>query len=385
MAYRSSDMKRNQNEDTLTISSVGDVSFAGGFTGYPEQFYSWISDEVREFLKADIRIANMEYVCLPPGEKWPGGLCLAEPPESVQALEYAGFNVVTLGNNHILDYNNEAGMLATMQCLDRAGIKYCGAGLTVDDARKPVVVETRGKKVAIFSRLHEFSFVSVQSIKASRDRPGVALLLLDELRASIKKCKDSGQADVVILCLHWGMQNLHDHSREIDQLGRELIECGADLILGHHAHVIQGLTEFNGKYCFWGQGNFYFHPYPLEGQPNGILYGPEATENRMAVASRFCFNGRDWSVEMIATVLSAENQVVRLGREKERRILKNVRGKWSRLRPIVFQFRWRGEVVKAHIKYVRFCAEKRAFWRMFKSLSIGMVRLVLNVINPKTL
>ncbi len=369
----------------LTISSVGDVSFAGGFCNHPELFHSWIADDVKAFLDADVRIANMEYVCLPRGEQWPGGLCLAEPAESVEALKYAGFNVVTLGNNHILDFKNETGMLATMQCLDRAGIKYCGAGINVAEAGKPAIIEVRGMRIAIFSRLHDYSFVDVGPIIATDARPGVALLLLDELRGRIEEYKASGQADIVVLCLHWGMQNLYDHSHEVHRLGQRLIECGADLILGHHAHVVQGLAEFNGKYCLWGQGNFYFHPYPLEGQPNGILYGPEAKRTRIALASRFSFDAKRWGVELMATELSANNTVTRLDEGKEARLLKNIKGKWSRFRPFAYQMAWRQQILKAYFTGLLHNMKQRKIKSIMKRLSVGFFRLGLDMLKPRTL
>lgn len=372
-------------KDFLTISSVGDISFAGGFCNHPELLHSWVSDDVKEFLEADIRIANLEYVCLPRGEKWPGGLCLAEPAESIEALKYAGFNIVTLGNNHILDFNNEAGMLATMRYLDGAGIKYCGAGINAAEAGKPAIIEVRGMRIAIFSRLHDYSFVDARPIIAAKEKPGVALLLLNELKESIQHYKSSRRVDVVVLCLHWGMQNLHDHSKEMHMLGQSLIECGADLILGHHAHVIQGLTQFSGKYCFWGQGNFYFYPYPLEGQPNGILYGPEAKINRTAVASRFSFDEGCWGVELISTELSADNKTVRLAEREESRWLHNIKNKWSRFRPFAYHLAWRRQILINYCKRLQICFRNRDITGFAKSASIGAVRLIFKMFKPHTL
>lgn len=369
----------------VTISSVGDISFAGGFAEHPELFHSWLDGDIREFLDADVRIANMEYVCLPEKKSWPGGLCLAEPVESLEAFKYAGFNVVTLGNNHILDFERETGMLATMRFLDCAGIKYCGAGRNIEEARKPAVIETGNKKVAIFSRLHDYSFVDVTPITATEDSPGVALLELNEIEESIKRYKVKGNIDVVVLCLHWGMQNLHDHSRRVHELGKELIRCGVDLILGSHSHVIQGLAKYDGKFCFYGQGNFYFYPYPLEGQPNGVLYGPEAIRHRTATASRFSYIEGTWSSEVIATVLRHDDRVVTLQRDLSRQLLKKIYGCWARFRPVVFQITWRHEIIKSYMNNILKVVKSRSFSRFIRLVTFGFLRLIIRMFRPITL
>ena len=350
---------------------MGDISFAGGFAEKPELFTSWIAEDVRTFLDADVKIANMEYVLLPDGETWPGGLCLAEPAISLEGLKHAGFNVVALGNNHILDFKREKGMLATMIKLDEAGIKYCGAGMNVEEARKPAIIENRGMKVAVFSRLHDYSFINVKPITATENSPGVALLDPDEITESIQKYKDEGLADIAVLCLHWGMQNLHDHSRVVHELGKKLIANKADLVLGSHSHVLQGLAEFNGRFCFYGQGNFYFYPYPLKGQPNGVLYGPKAVRHRIAAAAKFTFDGENWSPEIITTIQNGNEQVVRLADTTEKNLKRKIRGRWSKFRPLVFHASWRKERIKCYMT------------SFVKSLKKRSLRGVLWYVNPR--
>ena len=185
----------------ITISSIGDVSFAGGFLKHGGLTGRWLDGDVKEFLCADVRIANMEYVILPENEKWPGGLCLAEGADSVKALKFAGINVVTLGNNHILDFKREQGMLAAMKALDAEGIRYCGAGMNLAEARKPAVLEVKGKKIAVFSRLHDYSFVNVKPLTAGEQTPGVALLDPEEIAETVRQYREAGQCDIAVLCL----------------------------------------------------------------------------------------------------------------------------------------------------------------------------------------
>lgn len=354
----------------ITISSIGDISFAGGFLKRDGLITRWIDDDVREFLQADLHIANMEYVILPEGEKWPGGLCLAEAAKSVDALKYAGINLVTLGNNHILDFKREQGMLAAMKALDAAGIRYCGAGLDLAEARKPAVLEIKGKKIAVFSRLHDYSFVNVKPLTAGEHSPGVALLDPDEIVQSVRQCRDAGQCDLAVLCLHWGMQNLHHHSKCVHELGKKLLDGGIDLIVGSHSHMLQGLLEYHGKFCFYGQGNFYFYPYPLAGQPNGVLYGPEAVCHRIAAASKFRFDGTSWSSEIITTVQGSDEIVRRLPTKTDAKLQRKVRKVWSQYHPFAFQAGWRLEKLSLKRK------------RMFQDIKNRNLKGVCWFLNP---
>ena len=337
----------------ITISSVGDISFSR-WGQRPELLHKWISPEVKDFLNADVRIANMEYVLLPDGEKWPGGLCLAEVAESLEALNYAGINVVTLGNNHILDFKREVGMLTSMQALREAGIKYCGAGINVNEARRPAIIEIKGVKIAVFSRLHDYSFIDAKPLVAGENRPGVALLDIGEISESIESYRKQGDCDIAVLCVHWGMQNVHDHHQCVHELGKECLSSGADLVLGSHSHVIQGLMKYNNKFCFFGQGNFYFYPYPYHDR---VLYGPEATRHRIAAASRFVWDGHEWNSEVMLTHQNSNETIVRLSDPLHDKLLYKVNNSWNKYRPLLFQIFWR-------LEYLRTFKQKSMRWYM---------------------
>ena len=358
------------NSEEITISSIGDVSFAGGFLKHGGLAESWIDGDVKGFLCADVRIANMEYVILPENEQWPGGLCLAEGADSVKALKFAGINVATLGNNHILDFKREQGMLAAMKALDAEGIRYCGAGMNLAEARKPAVLEVKGKKIAVFSRLHDYSFVNVKPVTAGEHTPGVALLDPDEITETVRQYRKSGQCDIAVLCIHWGMQNLHHHTKCVHELGMRLLDSGIDLVVGSHSHILQGLLEYRGKFCFYGQGNFYFYPYPLAGQPNGVLYGPEAVRHRIAAASKFSYDGSRWHSAIITTVQGPDEIVHRLPEKTDAVLQRKVRNVWSQYHPFAFHVSWRLEKLSLKRK------------RMFQDIKDRNLKGVCWFLNP---
>jgi len=335
----------------ITISSVGDISFYGGFSEKDDLVKNWLADDVKNFLCADISIANMEYVILPDGETHPGGLCLAEPVKSFEALKHAGFNVLSLGNNHILDFQREKGMQETIRVINESGLQCCGAGMNIEEARKPAIIEKNGCRVAIFSRVHPDYFGNIYPIVADDNKPGVALLNDDELIDSVSKYKTEENCEIAVLCVHWGMQNVHYAPPVIHNTSEHLLNSGVDLILGSHSHVLQGLKQVNRKYCFLGQGNFYFYPFPLAGQPGGILYGPEATEHRISAVSKFSFDGSSWNADILPVYQNGETEKVEsiTGIERDE-LLNKVHNIWSNKNSTAFNLNWRRKYAEQRLK-----------------------------------
>jgi poly-gamma-glutamate capsule biosynthesis protein CapA/YwtB (metallophosphatase superfamily) len=174
---------------------------------------------------------------------------------NADALARASFDVMSVATNHIKncgigDCGNRA-FFDTLDNLRRVGILPVGAGQNLAEALQPVVVEVKGVR---------FGFVSLGLVEplafAGEDTPGIAVLNEDNLRTSIAAARQV--ADVVIAMPHMGPEDT-PHPQEYQQkFARLAVEAGADLVVGNHTHVVQGMQVIDGVQVFYGLGNFVF-------------------------------------------------------------------------------------------------------------------------------
>ncbi|QJC51572.1 CapA family protein [Paenibacillus albicereus] len=174
-------------------------------------------------------------------------------PAYVKPLRDAGFDVVTLANNHTLDQGVQ-GLLDTIGHLDDAGLPHVGGGRDDKEAYAPVILESGGVKVAY---LGVSRVLPVVEWKAGPTRAGVAEAY-DPARAQEAIRIARKKADLVVVMVHWGRERADqpvDHQRS---LARGFIDAGADLIIGSHPHVLQGFELYKGKWIAYSLGNFIF-------------------------------------------------------------------------------------------------------------------------------
>lgn len=174
-------------------------------------------------------------------------------PEKVSILQEMGIDGVTLANNHALDFGKDA-LLDTCDTLDSAGILHTGAGANLEAARRPVVAERKGRKIGILGTTR---VIPESGWAAGRSHPGMlatydATITLEEIRRMRTEC------DYVIVYVHWGIEKdemPQDYQRT---LGQQYIDAGADLVVGSHPHVLQGIEYYKGKPIVYSLGNFVF-------------------------------------------------------------------------------------------------------------------------------
>ncbi|NMB02570.1 MAG: CapA family protein [Firmicutes bacterium] len=214
-----------------------------------------IFSEVAPFIQeADLAFANLES---PIGDKGRFINMFQAPPEAVQGIAYAGFDVVSLANNHTLDFHIE-GMFETMRLLEEHGIDWVGAGQDIHAARSPLIKEIGGIKVGFLSYT-EMWFVYTRepiSWQATQDEPGVAPARLETIVDDVTKLRDL--VDVVIVSVHWGKEYVHEPTAEQFTLARAAVDAGAHLVLGHHPHVLQGIEFYQHGVIAYSLGNFVF-------------------------------------------------------------------------------------------------------------------------------
>jgi poly-gamma-glutamate synthesis protein (capsule biosynthesis protein) len=213
--------------------------------------YDKLFGDILEVSKnADLSITNLECPILLGGEianKF--GPCLKAIPQTLEGLSYAGFNLVTLANNHIMDYG-DSGLHATINELSIQNIKYVGAGNDLDEARRIFSFSKNGVKIGIINIAeNEFSNTSGQY-------PGANPLDLPLNFEDIQNAKL--YHDKIIVIYHGGNENFSLPSPRIKKTFRFFVNAGADVVVGHHTHCFSGFEIYKGKPIFYSIGNFIF-------------------------------------------------------------------------------------------------------------------------------
>lgn len=177
---------------------------------------------------------------------------------AIDALVSSGINVVSLANNHILDYGSEA-LKDTLALLEEYDIAYAGAGLNEEHARKVAGFEINGIKTAVLAYSRAFKGI-YPAWRAGPEKPGAVYYCeRDHFIADINNARR--WADVVIVSLHWGDEYTYRVNREQRETGRLAVDSGADLVLGHHTHTPQGIEIYRNKPIVYSLGNFLFYPF----------------------------------------------------------------------------------------------------------------------------
>jgi len=216
-------------------------------------------------------------------------------PESVHALVEAGIRVVSLGNNHVLDFG-AAGLANTISELDAAGIAHCGAGSSRAEARRPAIVEVNGLRLGFLSFMQRYDLYVTERLYASRTRAGPLRLRADRARADLARLAD--RVDLRVALVHWGRNYRRLNPRQ-KRLGAELGAAGADIVIGHHPHIPQRITVDDGVPVCYSLGN---GPLGTPGRfhsgrpPYGLVVSFDldrlATPQRMAVTLIHVDNAR---------------------------------------------------------------------------------------------
>lgn len=167
-------------------------------------------------------------------------------PIVVSGLKYSGFNILNLANNHTLDFGGDA-LLDTLEILDNNNIKRVGAGKDEKEAREPLIIEINGLRI---------SFISYPAI--APDFFHSERVLLYDLK------KNKHKADIIIVSLHTGVEYANYPTLSIINFARKCVEFGANLVLGHHPHVLQGIEYYKHGVIVYSLGNFVSDQSDLE-------------------------------------------------------------------------------------------------------------------------
>ncbi len=255
--------------DIMLGRRVGDAAAAAGDPSAP------LRPMARELARADITVGNLESTLSDDGPPRQGGDSFAAPPAVLRGLSDAGFDVLSLANNHTGDYGRAA-LVKTVRAFDGSGIAPVGAGADRVEAWRPVVVQRHGVRVGFLA----FNAIG-ETWRAGPDSAGAASLHmqprtgdivpadLDRLADRVRRLAD--RTDVTIVLPHWGDQYTHQPVPDQRLVGRRLLGAGATVVVGGHPHWVQDVQRHRGRFVVHSLGNFVFDMDFMQQTQEGVV------------------------------------------------------------------------------------------------------------------
>ena len=248
--------------------AVGDIMLSRGVgTQIQKHGPTYPFELIAELLRnADLTFANLETQISTLGTPMARKeIHFRSEPTSVLGLMHAGIDVVSLSNNHSMDFGRDA-LFETIDVLSHHGIAYVGAGMNETAARRSANFTCNAVKVSVLA----YSWNFYLTVEATADKPGVAVVQRErtteppetantqrkKMVQDIKRAKE--WADVVIVSFHWGWEYADYPTKTDRKTARHAVDAGADLVIGHHPHVVQGVEWYKSKLICYSLGNFIF-------------------------------------------------------------------------------------------------------------------------------
>ena len=247
----------------VRVVSGGDVMSDRGVKAYAKQYGAdaVLSGVAPQLEAGDAAWVNLEGPISTVGTPTAGKDYTFEgSPAMAGALAGAGIDVVTLANNHAVDYGPSA-LLDTIKNLKAAGIKVAGGGRDFAAAHTPALIKTKaGATIAFLG----YDDVIWPGYAATATQAGIAEAVTDmeQVKSDIREAKKN--ADFVVVAFHWGYEYEHYPIAQQTSEGHAAIDAGADLVIGHHPHVLQGFEAYHGRLIAYSLGDFVFDHYSVE-------------------------------------------------------------------------------------------------------------------------
>ena len=262
----------DNKKDNIIFSFVGDVSLADNWYIMPKYddrgkgIYGILDKNVVDIMtKSDVMVANNEFTISDRGEKMMGKYyTFRGSPKRIPIYNEMGVDLVTLANNHVYDFGSVA-FNDMLKSLKEYKMPYIGAGKNIEEATKPYYYVANGYKVGLINASRAEKLVLTPG--ATETSEGVFRCYDSERLINIIKDVKS-KSDYVILLLHWGREDSHGLEDVQISTSKQYIDAGADVIVGSHAHVLQGFEFYNDKFISYNLGDFIFNN---ETKDTGIL------------------------------------------------------------------------------------------------------------------
>lgn len=218
------------------------------------------------FNEADIAFVNLESPFHNEGGYVTEGMVFKSEPETIEGLNLAGIDVVSLANNHTRN-RSETGLLYTFDYLLENNIDYVGAGNNFEEAHLEKILEKEGIKFAFLA--YTYSDGANFESSVTIDDPDVAFMDVIKMKEDVERARKI--SDVVVVSMHAGVEYKNYPNVQQKEFAREAINSGADLILGHHPHVVQSIEKYNNGFIIYSMGNLVFDQMWSEETREGII------------------------------------------------------------------------------------------------------------------
>lgn len=235
-------------------------------------FYPIFADLTDAISTADLAICHLETPLAPPDGPFHGWPQFSAPPQLLPALVEVGYDSCTTASNHTLD-RGEEGVYRTIDALEEAGLAWAGSARTAEEAATPTVLEVATadrRTVSVGQLSYTFGF---NGLLRPEGKEWIANLIdVDQILTEAGAARDAG-AEVVILSMHWGEEyQVEPTSSQLEQAEQLIASDDIDLILGHHAHVVQPVERFDDTWVVYGMGNqLARHAEPIDAQREGAM------------------------------------------------------------------------------------------------------------------
>jgi formylglycine-generating enzyme len=250
--------RQSTEQGAVSIVFVGDVMLDGD----PGHAIVYGADPFTEFdpifRQADVAVCNLECVLAGGGQQVFKPFTFRGPKEAIPLLK-RHFDAVCLANNHTGDFGQDA-FSRQLTMFEEAGLRYFGGGRNRHDARRPLILERNGMRIALLG----YNGFPPRSFAAGDNQPGVAWLTQSDVAADIRAARQRAGADIVIPFLHWGRGGSPEPKASQRELARRLIDAGASAVIGAHPHVTQTVDIYRGHPIVYSLGNFVFDYYPAD-------------------------------------------------------------------------------------------------------------------------
>jgi poly-gamma-glutamate synthesis protein (capsule biosynthesis protein) len=282
-------------QQSISLSFLGDIALNDNYI----QHYNAGSNPFEHITKllqnTDLVVGNLEALCNGTqgfNELKKPTLFTSKP--TLNYLKELNVGLVSVANNHVYD-NLESGFDQTISFLKEKNIRYTGANTGKDQSISAEIISIKGKKFAFISYVHSDTNPSLP------DDCKLNLNLYDfnKIGNEIRSLKI--ESDYIVLLLHWGLENSAFPAPWQRRHARKLIEAGADLIIGHHAHVVQGLEFFKNKPVYYGLGNFCFSSF----KANGRVYELDRKRNTKSIIANIVINSE---IKCFTTTIKNKNE-----------------------------------------------------------------------------
>ncbi|MBP9718579.1 CapA family protein [Candidatus Gracilibacteria bacterium] len=253
----------------ITIVATGDILFARYVETQMRKRndYTWPFKNVATFLNnADITFGNLETPILPGKTTPTSSTTFRSDAQSVDGLAYAGYDVISVSNNHTMNFK-EGGLLNAIAELNKRNIKPIGGGVNQDAAHAPAIIEVNGKKVAFYAYTDPGIPGYLGFVKG--DQAGIARMDIETVKNDVANAKRV--ADIVIVSMHAGVEYKHTPTKFQQDFAHAAIDAGASVVIGHHPHVTESVERYGNGVIMYSLGNFVFDQYFSQDVRTGLV------------------------------------------------------------------------------------------------------------------